>query len=149
LIFDDIWDETALADLPSIVVSSDANYPVLGAQEGFSCATTLPTKVLSLLVDAQPILLPAGQQLSQSVQIVSISHLHALQEVCNLRLSLRWPTSIGFSDFVSSISAAFSKSGDHFISILKALQPPLKLWFTSLATDPSPFVIQGRAFLSF
>jgi hypothetical protein len=60
---------------------------------------------------------------------------------------LRWPTSIGCSDFVSSISAAF-KSGDCFISILKALQPPLELWFTSLATDPSPFVIQGRTFLS-
>jgi hypothetical protein len=100
-IFADIWDDAAIADLPSSVDSSIANYPVLGAQAGSSRSVTLPTKVLSLLVDAQPILLPEGQQLGQSILIESVSHQRAyfLPEVCNLPLGLRWPTSIGFDEF--------------------------------------------------
>jgi hypothetical protein len=80
-------------------------------------------------VDAQPILLPAGQQLGQSVLIKGISHQHAnfLPEVCNLPLGLRWPTSIGFTDFSLSISAAFGKPSDHFIFILMALQPSMEI----------------------
>jgi hypothetical protein len=60
-IFADIWDEVALADLPKTVDLSVANYPVLGAQAGSSRSVTILTKVLSLLVDAQHILLPEGQ----------------------------------------------------------------------------------------
>jgi hypothetical protein len=150
-IFSDIWDEAAIADLPASVDSSVANYPVLGAQAGFSRASAIPTKVLSLFVDAQPILLPAGQQLGQSVSIEGVSHQRAffLPEVCNLPLGLRWPTSIGFHDFALSISAALGKPGDHFISTLTALQPSLELWFASIAHDSSPFVIQGCVFLAF
>jgi hypothetical protein len=150
-IFADIWDDAALADLPETVDSSVANYPVLGAQTGFSRAEALPTKILSLLVDAQPILLPSGQQLGQSVLIEGVSHQRAffLPEVCNLPLGLRWPTSIGFDDFALSISAAFGKPSDHFLSILTALKPSLVLWFARLAQDPTPFVIQGSVFLAF
>jgi hypothetical protein len=59
---------------------------------------------------------------------------------------MRWPASIGFADFALIISAAFGKSGDHFISILTALQPSLELWFTSIAWDSLPFVIYGCFF---
>jgi hypothetical protein len=77
LIYDDIWDETAIEALPSTVVSSDANHAVLAAQEGFSRALSLQTKVISLLQDAQPIFLPAGQQLAQRVVIDETSHFRA------------------------------------------------------------------------
>jgi hypothetical protein len=40
-IFMDIWDEAALSGLPTNVDLSAANYPVLGAQAGFSRATTM------------------------------------------------------------------------------------------------------------
>jgi hypothetical protein len=150
-IFADIWDDEALADFPATVDSSVANYPVLGAQTGFSRAEALPTKILSLLVDAQPILLPSGQQLGQSVLIEGVSHQRAffLPEVCNLPLGLRWPTSIGFTDFALSISAAFGKPSAHFSSILTALQPSLATWFASIHRDPLPFVIHGCVFLGF
>jgi hypothetical protein len=150
-IFAEIWDEAALADLPKTVDLSVANYPFLGAQAGSSRSVTIPTKVLSLLVDAQPILLPEGQQIGQSVLIEGVSHQRAffLPEVCNLPLGLRWPASIGFDDFALSISAAFGKPSDHFLSILTALQPSLALWFASIARDPTPYVIQGCVFLAF
>ncbi len=145
------WDETTIAALPSTVVSSDANHAVLAAQEGFSLALSLQTKVISLLQDAQPIFLPAGQQLAQRVVINETPHSRAffLPEVCNMPLGMRWPTSIGFADFSSSITAALGKSGDYFISILKALQPSMELWFAAVALDHLPFLIQGRPFLLF
>jgi hypothetical protein len=111
----------------------------------------LQTKVVSLLQDAQPILLPTGQQLAERRQLDNVSYSLAffLPEVCNLPLGMRWPTSIGFADFSSSIKAALGKSGDHFISVLTALQPSLEPWFTTVALDHVPFLIQGKPFLSF
>jgi hypothetical protein len=151
LIYDDIWDETAIAALPSTIISSDSNHAVLAAQEGFSRATLLQTKVISLLQDAQPIFLPSGQHLAHRVQLGAVSHLQAffLPEVCNLPLGMRWPTSIGMDDFISSIQAALGKSSDHFISILRALRPSMELWFAAVALDHKPFLIPGRPFLSF
>jgi hypothetical protein len=129
----------------------DANHAVLAAQEGFSRALLLQRKVISLLQDAQPIFLPAGQQLAQRMGINAMSHSRAffLPEVCNMPLGMCWPTTIGFADFLSSITAALGKSGDYFISILKALQPSMELWFAAVALDHQPFLIQGRLFLLF
>jgi hypothetical protein len=74
-IFADIWDKAA-------------NYPVLGSQVGFSDSATILTKVLSLFVNAQPILLSQGQQLGQAVQIEGVTHQHIffLPKVCNNNL---------------------------------------------------------------
>jgi hypothetical protein len=47
-IFADIWDEAALVDLPVNIDLSVANYPVLGAQAGFSHAT-LPFRLKFLV----------------------------------------------------------------------------------------------------
>jgi hypothetical protein len=46
LIYDDIWDETALVALPASIISSDAIYTIMGTQEGFSRASTLTTSVV-------------------------------------------------------------------------------------------------------
>jgi hypothetical protein len=98
LVHDNIWDESAIAALPETLISSDPNFPVLGAQEGYYHASTLPAHIMSLLQDTQPILLPPSQQLAQSLAIAGLSYQQAifLPKVCNLPLGMRWSTSIGF-----------------------------------------------------
>jgi hypothetical protein len=50
-----LWDDATLADIPAPVDLSVDHYPVLGAQAGFSRASTIP------------ILLSQGQHLGQSI----------------------------------------------------------------------------------
>jgi hypothetical protein len=122
LIYDDIWDES---------------------QKGFSCVPMLPAQIISLIQDTQPILLPTGQHLVQSVNLEDLSYhsVFFLPEVCDLPLCLCWPTSIGFLDFKSIITAAIGKISDHFLSILQPLPPLLEAWFDMVALDPSLFTI--------
>ena len=95
-------------------------------------------------------LLPHGQHISQCVTTPDGTiHIRAflLPEVCDMPLGFRWPTSIGFSDFVASITAALGKSSVNFTNVLQALQPQLAPWFKAVADDTPAFLISGRRFL--
>jgi hypothetical protein len=56
--------------------------------------------------------LPSSQQLTQPINIAGFSYQQVffLPEVCNLPFGMGWPTSIGFSDFSSSIRAPLEKA---------------------------------------
>ena len=89
--------------------------------------------------------------MGRQVQIDEHVHLRAflLPEVCNLPFGLRWPTDIGFDDFLVGIKAALGKSYNHFETVIRAIQPQLELWFQAVATTPVRFQITGCRFLSF
>jgi hypothetical protein len=74
VLLDDIWDETALASFhPSLDVTG-VNCPFLVAQEGYSRAANITShQIESMLLDAQPLLIPEGQDL---VGILSCLRTH-------------------------------------------------------------------------
>ena len=67
MISEDIWDAMALSSFVPTLVYNEVHCPVMGAQEGSSPAANLTNKVTGLLVDAQPVFLPAGQVTAQRV----------------------------------------------------------------------------------
>jgi hypothetical protein len=127
VILDDIWDDSALAGFDPSLLTSGVNCPVLAAQEGYSRATNLTSKIESLLIDAQPLLVPEGQKLGGKVSVADTTHFRAfyLPEVCNLPLGMRWPLDITFADFALSIKVALGKSYGPFEAALQVLQPML------------------------
>jgi hypothetical protein len=149
LILDDIWEELALQGFDPDLVTSTIHCPILAAQKGYSRDTSLPAKVEDILLDAQPLLLPEGKLIGTKVSTGDGTFLHTflLPEVCNLPLGFRWPTNIGYSDFLASIRAALGKNFPPFEAILAALKPLLEPWFTLVATDSQPFLILERQFL--
>jgi hypothetical protein len=68
LLFDDIWDETALSGFDPSLDLTAVNRPILAAQEGYSRAASLTGQITGLLLDAQPILIPAGQSIGQQIK---------------------------------------------------------------------------------
>jgi hypothetical protein len=150
VLFEDVWDETALTGFDLTIDLTTANCPVLAAQEGFSRSLTVTSRVVSLLLDAQPVLLTQGQSIAQQVTTPDGTvHLRAflLPEVCDMPIGFRWPITIGLPDFTASITAALGKSSQNFVSVLKALQPQLAPWFKAVADDSPAFLISGRRFL--
>jgi hypothetical protein len=150
VLLEDLWDETALKGFDPNLDLTSAQCPLLAAQQGFSRSSAVTSCVVSLLLDAQPVILPQGQTIAQTVKTADGTvHMRAffLPEVCDLPLGFRWPTSIGFSDFTASINAAFGKSSQHFNSALQVLKPQLEPWLRAVADDPSDFLISGRRFL--
>jgi hypothetical protein len=131
------------------LVTSTAHCPVLAAQEGYSRDPSLKTTVENILLDSQPLLLPEGELIGATVQHREDTFLRAfnLPEVCNLPLGLRWPTDIGFPEFVASIRAALGKNSPPFEAVLQALKPIMEPWFNAVASDPQLFQISGRQFL--
>jgi hypothetical protein len=149
---DDIWDETALTGFDPSLDLTSVTRPLMAATEGYSRATKdLTGQIQDILLDAQPILIPEGQDLGRQVLIGAQAHLRAflLPEVCNLPVGLRWPTDIGIHDFTASIKAALGKSSGHFETVIQALKPHLDEWFRNVATHPLRFQISGCRFLSF
>jgi hypothetical protein len=107
--------------------------------------------VESILLDSQPLLLPEGELIGQTVQRGGESLLRTflLPEVCNLPLGIRWPLDIGFSELIASVRAALGKNSPPFEAVLLALKPTLEPWLTAVATDHQPFLIASRQFLPF
>jgi hypothetical protein len=151
LSFDDIWDESALTGFDLSLALTSMHCPVLAAQEGYSCSANITSHVESLLLDAQPIFIPEGKLLGQSVLLRTVSHSRAflLPEVCNLPFGFRWPTNIGYDDIQASLCAALGRSYTSFNPVLQALQPQLDLWFKSVHASPTQFQILGYLFLPF
>jgi hypothetical protein len=79
-------DESTLASFDPSLVTTVINCPILAAQEGYSWATNLTSKIESLLIDVQPLLIPEGQKLGVTVSLAETTHFRAffLPEVCNL-----------------------------------------------------------------
>ena len=151
VLFDDIWDETALTGFDPSLDFTSVTRPIMAATEGYSRATNLTGQIMALLLDAQPILIPEGQLLGSKVRIEENDHFRAflLPEVCNLPFGIRWPTDIGFPDFAASLKAALGKSFTHFETVLQTLQPQLATWFQAVATTPLRFQVTGCRFLRF
>jgi hypothetical protein len=149
IILDDLWDDSALQGFDPALVTSTAHCPVLAAQEGYYRDPSLKTTVENILLDSQPLLLPEGELIGATVQHGEDLFLRAfyLPEVCNLPLGLRWPTDIGFPEFVASIRAALGNNSPPFEAVLQALKPIMEPWFSAVASDPQLFQISGRQFL--
>jgi hypothetical protein len=151
IILDDVWDDTALQGFAPTLVTSIAHCPILAAQEGYSRDLSLSTQVESILLDSQPLLLPEGELIGQTVQRGGETLLRTflLPEVCNLPLGIRWPLDIGFSELIASVRAALGKNSPPFEAVLLALKPTLEPWLTAVAADHQPFLIASRQFLPF
>jgi hypothetical protein len=150
ILLDDIWDESALNRFEPALNTSTPHCPIMAAQEGYSRDPLLPTKVESILLVAQPLLLPEGKLVGTRVTHGDGNFLRTflLPEVCNLPLGLRWPTNIGYSEFSMSIRAALGKNYPPFKAALNSLHNLLEPWFNMVATDPQLFfLIPGRQFL--
>jgi hypothetical protein len=77
VILDNIWDESALAGFDCSLVLSDVNCPILAAQEGYSRAVNITSRTESLLLHAQPLLIPEGQKPGLEVSLDEITHFWA------------------------------------------------------------------------
>ena len=144
---EDLWDDAALPGFDPTLDLTLVHCLALAAQEGFSRSPLLTSRVVSLLLDAQPVILPEGKGVAQSVHTLD-GKVHwkvfLLPEVCDIPIGFRWPTTIGFPDFAASINAALGKSSQNFLTVLRALQPQLAPWFTAVADDSADFLISGR-----
>jgi hypothetical protein len=88
----DIWAESVLQPFANDVDLDQPHCPTLAASEGLSCATDSETPQI-YLDDAQPMLSPAGEQLSEQVTIASSDPTYRaffLPEICSPPLGLRW-----------------------------------------------------------
>ena len=64
---EDLWDEAALKGFDPMLDLTQPHCPVIAAQQGFSRSSTVPSRVISLLLDAQPVIIPHGQSLGKSI----------------------------------------------------------------------------------
>jgi hypothetical protein len=85
LLLDDIWDESALCGFDPTLVTSTPHCPILAAQAGYSRHKMLKPTAESLLLDAAPIVLPAGKLLGSRVTAGTTEFVcsYFLPEVCN------------------------------------------------------------------
>ena len=67
VILEDIWEELVLANFHPDLNQTEVHCPVIGAQEGFSRSNSFKPRVVTILQDAQPYFLPAGELTCQVV----------------------------------------------------------------------------------
>jgi hypothetical protein len=149
VILEDLWDDSALAGFDPTLDAPGTNCPVLAAQEGFSRDPTLTSNIESLLVDAQPLLIPEGQKLGGIVTLDDESYPlpFLLPEVCNFPLGMRWPLDISFLDLATSIRVALGKTYAPFQTVLQVLQPRLEPWLLAISAHPTRFQVSSCRFL--
>ena len=151
VLYNDVWDTMVLARFLPELDLEVAHSPFMGAQEGFSRADVLQPGMFQFLQDAQPLFIPAGEDLCESLDCGGERHLRAifLPEVCNLPVGMRWPTDIGLKDFKRSIQGALGPVGQVFLQMLTDLDKPLTAWFKAVETVPARFSLASCPFLEF
>ena len=149
IILEDVWDESILAPFQPELNPAELHCPLIGAQEGFSRNLKMEPKVISLLQDAQPLLLPEGELTCNTVAHGegTLPRAIFLPEVCNLPIGMRWPVTIGLQAFLNSTQGAYGQASGVFNQALSALEPSLDLWFEAIAEEWSSFVIPACPFL--
>jgi hypothetical protein len=111
VILDDIWDESALVGFNPSLIITRINCPILAAQEGYSHTANLMSQIKSLLLDAQPLMIPEEQRLGRDVTFAEDTHHRTffLPKVCNLSLGLHWPFTINFADLAKLFKLPLAK----------------------------------------
>jgi hypothetical protein len=142
---DDIWDPKVLQAFQPGLDTSQVHCPVVGAQEGFSRSASFTANVIGILQDAQPLFIPEGELLCTMIEKDAVQYPRAifLPEVCNMPTGIRWPATIGFTDFLTSVQAILGPAGNAFKQTILALEPMLKTWFEMIAADTATFIVPG------
>jgi hypothetical protein len=151
VLYDDVWDPSALSRFTPGMNMEDAHCPLLGAQQGFSRAAKLKPGMFHILTDTEPLLFPEGELICSTIKSLAVTYHRAifLPEVCNFPLGMRWPTDIGYDDFKSSIQGALGVSGAVFIKTLQSMEEILDDWFTNVEINAAGFSIPSCPFLLF
>jgi hypothetical protein len=141
----DIWEESVLENFHPDLDQTEVHCPVIGAQEGFSRSNSFKPSVVTILQDAQPYFLPAGELTGAMVVKDGVEYPRTffLPEVCNMPTDMRWPVDIGMKNFLASIQAALGKSGITFQKAIQALDPQITKWLELISADTEAFVIPG------
>jgi hypothetical protein len=69
ILYADVWDDTVHEHFKPWMDMDVAHCPVLGAQEGFTGTTDLTPGMMYLLLESQPLFMPARELLSAEVAI--------------------------------------------------------------------------------